>query len=67
MVYFNNVHQRHASKILKGMPLKRQYYKILTKLEEMLNSLKPCRHHGFGEKMKRERRLKTKKLSHYDV
>lgn len=54
-------------KIFAGMPQKRQYYKILTKLEEMLNQLKSCRHHGFGEKLKAEERLKIKKLSPHDV
>jgi hypothetical protein len=29
---------------------KGQYYKLLTKLEEMLKRLKPCQHHGFGRK-----------------
>lgn len=37
-------------KILKGMVKIGQYYKILTNLEEMLIRLKPCNHHGFGEK-----------------
>ncbi len=39
-------------KIVEGMVKIRQYYKILTKLEEMLIWLKSCNHHGFGEKMR---------------
>ena len=39
---------------MSGMPQNMvgngQYYKILTNLEEMLIRLKPCNHHGFGEK-----------------
>ncbi len=34
----------------EGMGKIGQYYKILTKLEEMLIRLKSCNHHGFGEK-----------------
>ena len=41
-------------KISKSMPQKRQYYKILTKLEEMLNHRKPCHHHGLHGKNKQE-------------
>lgn len=50
-------------KILKGMLQNRQYYKILTKLEEMLICLKPCHHHGFQENLAGETGLKIKKLS----
>lgn len=39
-------------KITKSMPKTRQYYKILTKLEEMLNPLKACNHHGLQGKNK---------------
>ena len=54
-------------KISKSMPQKRQYYKILTKLEEMLIRLKPCRHHGFQDKKSQEEGSKIKKLSTIDV
>ena len=50
-------------KVLKGMPQNGQYYKILTKLEEMLTWLKSCNHHGFGEKKARIMWLIKKKLS----
>jgi hypothetical protein len=51
----------------KSMLMIGQYYKILTKVEEMLIRLKSCNHHGFGEKMKALNLIKIKKLSGHDV
>ena len=44
------------------MPKNGQYYKILTKLEEMLIGLKSCNHHGFGGEKISQKRLENKKV-----